>query len=136
MVRPLARHQASSRASLIALVKNLAPTSFSLLHTAGGRAPCWRHKICYVVLRSIDINVNGDEKTHDGRMDMVVDLPNDIYIVEFKLDRPASEAMEQIRGKEYAGKYALSGKRITLIGISFSAEKRTIVEELVEELPA
>ena len=92
--------------------------------------------ICYVVLRSIGINVNGEVKTHDGRMDMVVDLPNDVYIVEFKLDRPASEAMEQIRGKEYAGKYALSGKRITLIGISFSAEKRTIVEELVEELPA
>ena len=40
---------------------------------------------------------------------------------------------EQIKGKDYAGKYALSGKRVTLIGISFSAEKRTIVEELVEE---
>jgi hypothetical protein len=65
-------------------------------------------------------------------LDMVIDLPNDIYIVEFKLDKPASEAMEQIKGKEYAGKYALSGKRITLIGISFSSEKRTIVEELVE----
>ena len=90
--------------------------------------------ICYVVLRSIGINVNGEVKTHDGRMDMVVDLPNDIYIVEFKLDRPAAEAMEQIKGKDYAGKYALSGKRITLIGLSFSAEKRTIVEDLVEEL--
>ena len=32
-----------------------------------------------------------------------------------------------------SGKYALSGKRVTLIGISFSAEKRTIIEELVEE---
>ena len=92
--------------------------------------------ICYVVLRSIGINVNGEVKTHDGRMDMVVELPKDIYIVEFKLDRPAAEAMEQIKGKEYAGKYALSKKRITLIGISFSAEKRTIVEELVEELSA
>ena len=90
--------------------------------------------IVYVVLRSIGVNVNGEVKTHDGRIDMVVDLPNDIYIVEFKLDTPASEAMEQIKGKDYAGKYALSGKRVTLIGISFSAEKRTIVEELVEEL--
>ena len=89
--------------------------------------------ICYVVLRSIGINANGEVKTHDGRMDMVVDLPNDIYIVEFKLDRPAAEAMAQIKTKEYAGKYALSGKRITLVGISFSSEKRTIVEELVEE---
>ena len=92
--------------------------------------------IVYVVLRSIGVNVNGEVKTHDGRIDMVVDLPNDIYIVEFKLDRPASEAMEQIKGREYAGKYALSGKRVTLVGISFSAEKRTIVEELVEDLPA
>ena len=90
--------------------------------------------ICYVVLRSIGINVNGEVKTHDGRMDMVVDLPGDIYIVEFKLDRPAAEAMKQIKGKDYAGKYALSGKRITLIGISFSSGKRTIVEECVEEV--
>lgn len=91
--------------------------------------------ICYVVLRSIGVNVNGEVKTNDGRIDMVVDLPNDIYIVEFKLDRPAAEAMEQIKGKYYAGKYALSKKRVTLVGISFSAAKRTIVEELVEELP-
>ena len=91
--------------------------------------------IVYVVLRSIGVNVNGEVKTHDGRIDMVVNLPDDIYIVEFKLDRPAAEAMEQIKGKDYAGKYALSGKRITLVGLSFSAEKRTIVEELVEEVP-
>ena len=91
--------------------------------------------IVYVVLRSIGVNVNGEVKTHDGRIDMVVDLPTDIYIVEFKLDRPAAEAMEQIKGKDYTGKYALSKKRITLIGISFSSAKRTIVEELVEELP-
>ena len=90
--------------------------------------------ICYVVLRSIGVNVNGEVQTHDGRMDMTVETPNDIYIVEFKLDKPAAEAMEQIKGKDYAGKYALSGKRINLIGVSFSAEKRTIVEELVEEM--
>ena len=90
--------------------------------------------IVYVVLRSIGINVNGEVKTNEGRIDLVVDLPNDIYIVEFKLDRPAAEAVEQIRGKDYAGKYALSKKRITLVGISFSAAKRTIVEDLVEEL--
>ena len=45
----------------------------------------------------------------------------------------ADEAMKQIKGKDYAGKYALSQKRITLVGISFSSEKRTIVEDIVEE---
>ena len=90
--------------------------------------------IVYVVLRAIGAAVECEVKTHDGRIDMVVDLPDNIYIVEFKLDRPAAEAMEQIKGKDYAGKYALSDKRITLIGISFSSEKRTIVEELVETI--
>ena len=90
--------------------------------------------IVYVVLKAVGVGVNAEVRTNDGRIDMVINVPGDIYIVEFKLDRPASEAMEQIRGKEYAGRYALSGKRITLIGISFSAEKRTIVEELVEEM--
>ena len=90
--------------------------------------------IVYVVLRSIGLNANGEVKTNDGRIDLVVDLPNDVYIVEFKLDRPAAEAMEQIKGKDYAGKYALAKKRITLVGISFSAEKRSIVEDLVEVL--
>ena len=89
--------------------------------------------IVYVVLKALGVGVFGEVETNDGRIDMVVDLPGDIYIIEFKLDRPAIEAMEQIKGKDYAGKYALSGKRITLIGISFSSEKRTIVEELVEE---
>ncbi|MBR2939869.1 MAG: PD-(D/E)XK nuclease domain-containing protein [Kiritimatiellae bacterium] len=90
--------------------------------------------IVYVILRLIGVSAQGEVQTNDGRIDLVAKTPDDIYIVEFKLDRPAAEAMEQIKGKEYAGKYALSGKRITLIGISFSAEKRTIVEELVEEL--
>ena len=90
--------------------------------------------IVYVVLRSIGVNVHGEVKTNEGRIDMVAELPDDIYIVEFKLDRPAAEAMEQIRGRDYAGKYALSKKRVTLVGISFSSEKRTIVEELVEEM--
>ena len=92
--------------------------------------------IVYVILRLIGVSAQGEVQTNEGRIDLIAKTPNDIYIVEFKLDRPAAEAMEQIRGKDYAGKYALSGRRINLIGISFSAEKRTIVEDLVEEIPA
>ncbi|MBQ8126753.1 MAG: PD-(D/E)XK nuclease domain-containing protein, partial [Kiritimatiellae bacterium] len=77
----------------------------------------------------------GEVQTNEWRIDLVAKTPGDIYIVEFKLDRPAAEAMEQIKGRDYAGKYALDGRRVTLVGISFSSEKRTIVEELVEEFP-
>ena len=43
--------------------------------------------------------------------------------------------MRQIHEKDYAARYALSPKRLTLVAISFSSEKRTIAEELVEEIP-
>ncbi len=90
--------------------------------------------IVYVILRLIGVSAEGEVQTNEGRIDLVAKAPSDIYIVEFKLDRPASEAMEQIRGKDYAGKYALSGRRITLVGVSFSSEKRTIVDIITEEI--
>ena len=90
--------------------------------------------VVYVILRLIGVSAEGEVQTNEGRIDLVAKTPGDIYIVEFKLDKPAAEAMEQIKGKDYAGKYALSGKRVTLI--AFSSEKRTIVEELVEEIPS
>ena len=88
--------------------------------------------IVYVVLKSIGVSVHGEVQTSDGRIDMTVEVPNDNYIIEFKLDRPVEEAMSQIRGKDYAARYALSKKRLTLIGFSFSSERRTIVDEAVE----
>ena len=89
--------------------------------------------IVYAVLTAIGVKVRGEVRTFDGRIDMTVETPSENYIVEFKLDRPAAEAIAQIRGKEYAAHFSASRKRLTLIGISFSSEKRTIVEELVEE---
>ena len=89
--------------------------------------------IVYAVLTAIGMKVGAEVRTCDGRIDMTVETPSENYIVEFKLDRPAAEAMAQIRGKEYTARFASSRKRLTLIGISFSSEKRTIVEELVEE---
>ena len=45
--------------------------------------------------------------------------------------------MRQIHEKDYAGRYALSPKRLTLVAIFFSSKKRTIIaEELVEAIPA
>ena len=67
-----------------------------------------------------------------GRIDMTAETPSDYNIIEFKLHSP-TEAMEQIRGKEHAGRYALSPKHLSIIAISFSSEKRVIVEELMEE---
>ena len=112
-----------------ALKSLLANIPYSL--TGRQNEQMWQ-TIVYVVLKAIGVNVHGEVETNDGRIDMTVEAPADNYVIEFKLDRPAAEAMAQIKGKDYAGRYALSPRRLTLIALSFSSEKRTIVEELVE----
>ena len=84
--------------------------------------------IVYVVLKLIGTAVTAEVKTNDGRIDMVCDAPSGIYLIEFKLDRPAEEALEQIDRNAYAAKFDFTGKKVVKIGVSFSSEKRTITD--------
>ena len=82
--------------------------------------------IMYVVLRVIGINVGGEVRTHQGRIDLTVETATDAYIIEVKRDSTAKKAIEQIQDKSYTDRFRPSGKPITLIGIAFSTKKRTI----------
>ena len=84
--------------------------------------------IVYVVLKAIGVAVHAEVLTNDGRIDMVCETPRDIWLIEFKLDRSAEEALEQIDRNGYATKYDLAGRKLVKIGVSFSSEKRTIVD--------
>ena len=51
-----------------------------------------------------------------------------VLYIEFKLDRPAEEALAQIDERNYAEKYDFVGKTVRKLGISFSFEPCTIVD--------
>ncbi|MGN0847976.1 MAG: PD-(D/E)XK nuclease domain-containing protein, partial [Kiritimatiellia bacterium] len=76
----------------------------------------------------VGFNVNAEVQTNEGRIDMTCETPAGIFLIEFKLDRPAEEALAQIDAKDYAAKYDFAGKQVTRIGISFSSERRTIAD--------
>ena len=82
--------------------------------------------IMYVVLRVIGINVGGEVRTHKGRIDLTVETATDAYIIEVKRDSTAKKAIEQIQDKSYTDRFRPSGKPITLIGIAFSTNRRTV----------
>ena len=84
--------------------------------------------IVYVILKAIGFGVNAEVQTNEGRIDMTCETPAGIWLIEFKLDRPAEEALAQIDERNYAEKYDFAGKTVTKLGISFSAEKRTIAD--------
>ena len=82
--------------------------------------------ILVTLLTFVGAEVRAEERTNIGRIDAVITCPEEIYIVEVKLDKTAAEALAQIKEKRYHEKYLASGKRITLVGMNFSSEKRAV----------
>ena len=86
------------------------------------------------ILYFIGVGVTPEVRTNEGRIDAVMETPDHVYVMEFKRDKSASEALAQIKEKKYYEKFLGSGKKITLIGVNFDSEKRTIAEWLTEEI--
>ena len=80
--------------------------------------------------------VQTEEHCSKGRIDCIVHTADNVYLFEFKLsgNGTAEDAIEQIKEGTYAAKYKMSGKKIVLIGTSFSEETRTIKNWKVEQL--
>ena len=86
------------------------------------------------ILYFIGVGVTSEVRTNEGRIDAVMETPDHVYVMEFKRDKSAAEAMAQIKEKKYYEKFLGSGKKITLIGVSFDSDKRTIAEWVVEKV--
>ncbi|MDM8532703.1 PD-(D/E)XK nuclease domain-containing protein, partial [Anaerolineales bacterium HSG25] len=67
-----------------------------------------------------------------GRIDVVVETDNFIYLFEFKLSGTKEEALQQIKDKHYYQKYLHRGKEIMLIGAAFD-QKHGNIDEWVSE---
>ncbi len=66
--------------------------------------------------------------TSEGWIDLAVQFPDTVYIIEFKCNQNAGAAIQQIRDKRYADKYRQTGKHIVLIGINFDTKTRNVAE--------
>lgn len=54
------------------------------------------------------------------------------YVLEFKYDGTAREALAQIDSKQYAILYRKDGRRIVKVGINFDSATRTIGDWIIE----
>jgi hypothetical protein len=84
------------------------------------------HTVAYMAVRLAGLSATAEEPVHSGAIDSGVTIGDTVYLFEFKLDKSADVAIAQIRKKNYAAKYAASGKRVILFGVNFSSEKRQI----------
>lgn len=90
----------------------------------------------YLIFKLIGVHVTAEVKTHIGRIDAVVELPDTVYIFEFKLDGSAETALQQIHDKQYADYYRPSTRMIYLIGAQFDSDKKQTTDWKVELLVA
>jgi hypothetical protein len=82
--------------------------------------------IFYLIFLLLGVRVHAEVKTSRGRIDALVELPDRIYLFEFKLGGRAATALEQIKTNDYYQKYRLLGKALTLIGVRFDRRKRKV----------
>ena len=80
----------------------------------------------YVFFRLMGFYVEVERHTTDGRMDILMQTPQYIYILELKLDKTADEALAQIEAKGYANPFADDARQLFKIGINFSTSTRRI----------
>ena len=88
--------------------------------------------ILYIIFKLMGFYVQVEYHTSRGRIDLVLQTQDYVYIMEFKLNGSADEALAQIREKGYAAPFAKDSRTVYKIGVNFSDELRNIQEVKVE----
>ncbi len=89
--------------------------------------------VLFIVFKLVGFYTRVEYHTSKGRIDLVLQTDRFVYVMEFKLDGTAEEALQQIHDKHYALPFASDGRKLFKIGVNFSAETRNIEKWVVEE---
>ena len=88
--------------------------------------------VLYIVFKLLGFYTQVEYHTNNGRIDLVLQTPDYIYVMEFKLNGTAEEALQQINDKGYALPFATDARTLYKIGVNFSPETRNLERWVVE----
>ena len=91
-----------------------------------GDTELYFHNVTSLVFKMLGFYTEVERHTSDGRMDMLVQTKDFIYIFEFKIDKSADEALAQIEEKQYAKPFETDSRKLYKIGVNFSTATRRI----------
>ena len=86
----------------------------------------------YLIFSMLNVYVRTQVKVAGGRVDMVIFMPDTIYVMELKVGDSARHALEQIDARGYAKPYLTDIRQVVKVGIRFDADKHTVDEWEVE----
>ena len=90
--------------------------------------------VLFIVFKLVGFYVKAEYHTSQGRIDLVLQTDKYVYVMEFKLNGTAEEALQQINDKQYALPFAADSREVFKIGVNFSNTTRNIERWVVEEL--
>ncbi len=108
-------------------------------HATGdlARYEAWYASLLHMAFRSIGVDVRSEAATSHGRADLVVQLADQVFILEFKMaagpdaaEAALETAFTQMRARGYADTY--SGQPVHLIAIACGREARNLLEVRAE----
>ncbi len=80
----------------------------------------------YLIFSMLNVYVQTQVKVAGGRVDVVVFMPDTIYVIELKAGGSAEDALRQIDEKGYANAYKTDGRRIVKVWVSMNKDTRTV----------
>ena len=87
----------------------------------------------YIILELMGEYVEVEKATSNGRIDVLLQTKDYIYIIEIKINDTVEAALQQIEEKAYARRFADDRRKLFKIGVRFSTENRCIDDwKLVE----
>lgn len=87
----------------------------------------------WLVFTLLGAQIDTEVRTATGRVDAVMKLPDAIYVFEFKYNKSAEEALEQIDERGYLVPFEHDGRRLFKVGVNFSEKTQTVEDWIVRE---
>ena len=87
----------------------------------------------YIILELMGEYVEVEKATSNGRIDILIQTREHVYIIEIKINDTVEAALQQIEEKGYARRFADDKRKLFKIGVRFSTENRCIDDWKVVE---
>jgi hypothetical protein len=88
--------------------------------------------VLFIITKLMGFYVKAEYHTSAGRIDMVLQTDDYTYVMEFKLDGTAEDALAQINDKSYTLPFENGDRKLFKVGVNFSKETRNIEKWIVE----
>lgn len=89
--------------------------------------------VIYLTMKLMGFYTHAEMCTAAGRIDLLVRTPDYLYLFEFKINKSAQAAMDQINDRDYLLPFHADGRKIIKVGVNFDDSIRSISGWLIEE---